>query len=95
VPPAPAPPTPVPPAPAPPTPAPPAPKTVTVSGDITSASGDCPNVTYVVQGRTVVTSDATDFQKGSCSSNRPGRQVEVQGVELANGTIQAAVVIRQ
>ena len=89
------PPAPAPPTPAPPTPAPPAPKAITLSGEITSMSGDCPSVTYVIKGRTVVTTSATDFQKGSCSSVKPGKDVQVQGVELTDGTIRADVVVKQ
>ena len=94
-PPTPAPPTPTPPAPAPPTPTPPTPKAVTLSGTVTSSSGECPTVTYVIKGRTVVTTAATDFQKGSCSSIKAGRDVQVEGVELVDGTIRADVVIKQ
>ena len=77
-----------------PTPAP-TPKAVTLSGTVTSSSGECPTVTYVIKGRTVVTTAATDFQKGSCSSIKAGRDVQVEGVELVDGTIRADVVIRQ
>ena len=38
---------------------------------------------------------ATDFQKGSCSSIKAGRDVQVEGVELVDGTIRADVVIKQ
>jgi hypothetical protein len=74
---------------------PPAPKAVTLSGKVTSISGDCPNVTYVIDGRTVVTSSDTDFQQGGCSSIKVGRDVEVRGVELSNATIRADAVIKQ
>jgi hypothetical protein len=62
---------------------------------VTSLAGACPNVTYVIQGRTVVTTSATDFQNGSCSSVKAGRDVQVQGVELSDGTIRADVVVKQ
>jgi hypothetical protein len=84
------------PTPAPPTPGPPpASKPISLSGTIESSSGTCPDVVYVIAHRTVRTSAGTDFQKGSCSSTKPGKDVQVEGVELADGTIRADVVIRQ
>jgi hypothetical protein len=97
-PPTPAPPTPVPPTPVPPAPTPPpppAPKTVTLSGKIKSSSGTCPNVTYVLKEGTVVTTPATDFQKGSCASIKPGDDIKVEGVELEGGIIRATVVTKK
>ena len=42
----------------------------------------CPNVTYVLKEGTVVTTPATDFQKASCASIKPGDDIKVEGVEL-------------
>ena len=102
-PPTPAPPTPAPPhrhrhrtpAPTPPPPPPPAPKTVTLSGKIKSSSGVCPNVTYVLKEGTVVTTPATDFQKRSCDSIKPGDDIKVEGIELEGGVIRATVVTKK
>jgi hypothetical protein len=40
------------------------------------------NVTYVLEEGTVVTTPATDFQKGSCASIKSGEDIKVEGVEL-------------
>jgi hypothetical protein len=55
-------------------------------------TGDCPNVSYVIKDRTVVTSAATDFQKGPCSKIKTGKDVHVEGVELSDRTIRADIV---
>ena len=69
-----------------PTPSPPpANKPITVSGTVASVSGECPSVTLRVNGVTVVTNSATDFQKGSCDSLKVGREVTVQGTQNAAG----------
>jgi hypothetical protein len=68
---------------------------VTLSGKIKSSSGVCPNVTYVLNEGTVVTTSATDFQKGSCSQIKPGNDIKVEGVELEGGIIRATVVSKK
>ena len=101
--PAPSPPTPSPtptpspePAPTPPPPPPPAPdKPVSFTGTVTAISGQCPNITLVVSGRTVVASGDTDFQKGSCSSLKVDTSVHVEGVEKATGIVNATVIAKQ
>jgi hypothetical protein len=55
----------------------------------------CPNVTYVLKEGTVVTTSATDFQKGSCATIKPGNDIKVEGVELEGGIIRATVVIKK
>jgi hypothetical protein len=55
----------------------------------------CPNVTYVLKEGTVVTTPATDFQKGSCASIKVGDDIKVEGVELEGGIIRATVVIKK
>jgi hypothetical protein len=50
-------------------------------------------MTYLVKDRTVVTTPATDFQKSSCGSIKPGDDLKGEGVELEGGSIRATVVI--
>jgi hypothetical protein len=58
-------------------------------------SDQCPNVTLRVNGVTVVTTSATDFQKGSCNSVMVGREVTVQGMQnAATGIVTATTVVR-
>jgi len=66
-----------------------------LSGKIKSSSGMCPNVTYVLEEGTVVTTPATDFQKGSCASIKSGEDIKVEGVELEGGIIRATVVTKK
>ena len=55
----------------------------------------CPNVTYVLKEGTVVTTPATDFQKGSCATIKVGDDIKVEGVELEGGIIRATAVIKK
>jgi hypothetical protein len=55
----------------------------------------CPNVTYALKEGTVVTTPATDFQKASCASIKPGDDIKVEGVELEGGIIRATVVTKK
>jgi len=55
----------------------------------------CPNVTYVLEEGTVVTTPATDFQKASCASIKPGDDIKVEGIELEGGIIRATVVTKK
>jgi hypothetical protein len=57
-------------------------------------SGQCPNVTLRVNGVTVVTNGATDFQKGNCNGVMAGREITVQGMQNAAGLVTATTVVR-
>ncbi len=72
--------------------APPPPETVT--GAVSSLDGTCPTLTFVVSGRTVHTTSATDFQGGSCNALADGNDVTVEGVEETDNSITATVVRR-
>ena len=52
-------------------------------------------MTFVLKGRTVVTNAKTEFKNGACQSIKAGKDIRVEGVELADRTIQAATVTRQ
>jgi len=52
-------------------------KRVDFSGTITGVSGGCPNVTFTVQGLTIVTDRSTDFTKSKCDDLRRGRDDRV------------------
>jgi all-beta uncharacterized protein/uncharacterized protein DUF5666 len=83
-----------PPAPAPtPTPAPTPPpqpsRRVELDGTIGSVSGECPNVTFTVQGMTIVTDRSTDYTKSRCSDLHRGRDVSGAGMAQPDGTIKA------
>ena len=82
-------PTPTPPPAPTPTPAPPPSKPVEFDGTINSLSGACPNVTFTVQGMTIVTDRSTDYAKSKCTDLRRGRDVSGAGMRQSNGTIKA------
>jgi hypothetical protein len=93
-PPPPAPPAPVPPAPTPPAPAPtpppaPKPEPVDFEGWVIGISGACPNVTLLVNGRTVVTDGRTDFRRGRCRDLSWGDRIRVRGTATSGGAVDA------
>jgi hypothetical protein len=65
---------------------------IELEGVVQSLSGSCPNLTFVVQGYTVVTNSATRFTDGACPSLRNGREVEVDGYLLPDGRVLATEV---
>jgi hypothetical protein len=76
-----------------PTPAPPQPTTVV--GPVSSIVGECPAVTFLINGLTILASSATDFQKGSCKAIKVGTDVTVQGTPNAAGIVIATVIARK
>jgi hypothetical protein len=80
------------PAPAPtptPTPPPAGGQTINLSGRISSLSGTCPEVSFEVDGRTVITSAATDYDDGRCSSLSNRDRVRVSGRTRPDGRVDA------
>ena len=65
---------------------------IRVEGDVTTASGNCPTLEFVVTGRTVRTDHATRFDHGDCKDIKRGADVEVRGVAQAAGWILATRV---
>jgi hypothetical protein len=98
VPPAPTPTPPPEPAPLPPPPLPPPPpppsvgKKVNFDGKLSNLSGLCPGVRFTVDGFTVETDLATDFNKSNCGDVRDGRSVSGEGVTRSDGTIRATEI---
>jgi len=85
-----------PPAPQPPSPPPPSPppqpeppKPVDIKGTVVLALGACPDVAFRVAATTVIASNSTDYERGSCSDIRPGIEVEVRARPRSNGTYDA------
>jgi hypothetical protein len=68
---------------------------VTISGTISNVAGACPNRTFTMQGLTVVTTQATDYEKDrSCSDLADGRTARVRGRGQADGSILATRIDR-
>jgi hypothetical protein len=55
-------------------------------------SGACPSLRFEVAGTQVVTNDRTNFRRGSCRDVRNKLRVEVIGVRLSGGAVEAREV---
>ena len=86
-------PTPSPPPPAPPTSPAPAPAHVSFSGEVTSATGKCPNLTLVVGGRIVITDKTTTFGNISCGDvAKGGEGIKGDGTVISGITVHADTI---
>lgn len=66
-----------------------------VEGVVAGLGGSCPNLTFGVNGQSVVTNAATRFEHAACSDLSNGMRVEVEGVRQASGPIAASKVERK
>jgi hypothetical protein len=66
-----------------------------VEGAIATLKGNCPSITFTVNGTPVTTSSSTRFDNGACSSLKNGDKVEVKGTRPAGGPIAATRVERK
>jgi hypothetical protein len=76
------------PAPAPP----PVPSPVDLDGRISSLTGDCPGITFVVGGTRVIASGATEYLKGNCKHLENGTAVAVVGERDQGGAVRATQI---
>jgi hypothetical protein len=60
-----------------------------VEGTVSGLSGTCPNLTFVVNGTTVVTNSVSKFDDGPCTGVQNGLRVEVEGLRQSNGSLLA------
>jgi trimeric autotransporter adhesin len=65
----------------------PVPGPISLRGDVSGLSGECPNLTFTVDGRLVRTSGATSFDR--CDRLRNGREVRVDGLLQVDGSVLA------
>jgi hypothetical protein len=78
------------PPPPPPPPDPPPPSTeVELDGLVADLSGSCPNLTFVLNGTTVYTDEATGYRQGNCHHVENGRRVYVLGERQPDGRVRA------
>jgi hypothetical protein len=70
-------------------PPPPPVQRVKVKGRVRDLGGSCPNISFTVDGRSVVADAGTRYDDGSCSSMRENRKVEVTGELRNDGRIRA------
>lgn len=66
-----------------------APTTVKIEGVVSTVTGACPTVTFVVGQHSMVTDAATKFDDGLCAQLVPQASVEVRAVRRADGTLLA------
>jgi hypothetical protein len=64
---------------------------VEVEGTASELSGNCPTLTFVVNGTRVTTDGSTRFDTG-CAAVQNGQPIEVEGTLLADGSLSAAEV---
>jgi hypothetical protein len=74
-----------------PTPAPPSPTVLVFDGAVSGLSGSCPNLSFSVGSRRVVTNDNTRFTQGNCRRMRNGLGVDITGT-VSSGTVHATRV---
>jgi hypothetical protein len=67
---------------------------VELSGRIGDVSGACPAIRFELRGRTVYTTSQTDFRKIACDKIDTGTPLEVEGMEMSDGTVRADRVIK-
>jgi hypothetical protein len=66
--------------------------TAAASGTISSLQGSCPSLTFVVDSRTVRTTSATQYLRGSCNALANGTDVTAEGVVETDDSITATSV---
>ena len=62
---------------------------VKVEGIVSGRSGACPALSFSVNGTTVVTNSATQFEDGLCTTIQNGTSVDVKGTQQPSGTVLA------
>jgi Domain of unknown function (DUF5666)/Putative binding domain, N-terminal len=65
---------------------------ITLRGAVNGLTGTCPTVTFTVEGRTVSTSDSTNFKGGNCAKLENGETVSVRGLPTLEGTVNATEI---
>ena len=64
-------------------------KEVTLKGNLESASGTCPTLTFRVDDDVVYTTSVTKYERGECKDVRNDAKVEVRGMLMSDGRVRA------
>jgi hypothetical protein len=64
----------------------------TLRGEVSGLTGRCPAVTFTIDGRTVSTSDSTNYRGGNCGKLSNGDSVRVRGLPTSEGTVNATEI---
>jgi hypothetical protein len=67
-------------------------QTVQLNGVVSQRAGDCPTITFTVQGTTVTADVTTSYSGGSCGDVRNDARVKVTGVQNLNGIVSATAI---
>jgi hypothetical protein len=62
---------------------------IKVDGEVGELNGSCPEISFRLNGQTVYAHGGTKFKGGNCKSMGNGREVEVEGTLMSDGTIRA------
>ena len=64
---------------------------ITLKGDARSASGECPTLTFTLDGRTVYTTKDTEFRDGKCNDLLSSRNtdIKVMGTLMSDNRVLA------
>ena len=65
---------------------------IDLDGRIGSLTGSCPNLSFSLRGRQVLTTSQTRFDDGNCRDMRNGVEVAVDGDLYSDGTVRARTV---
>jgi hypothetical protein len=65
---------------------------ITLQGEVSGLTGACPAVTFTVDGRTVSTTDSTNYRGGNCGKLSNGDSVRVRGLPTLEGTVNATEI---
>jgi hypothetical protein len=65
---------------------------VHVEGSISGLSGQCPALSFSVNGVSIITNGSTDFRKGGCKHVDDSQSVSVDGTRLPGGVVLASQV---
>jgi hypothetical protein len=67
-----------------------------IEGSVGGLKGTCPNLSFGVNGHSIVTTAATGFVPTTpCADLKSGTKVEVEGTHQADGSVQATKVTRK
>jgi hypothetical protein len=68
---------------------------IQLSGKAGPVSGVCPLITFVIKERTIYTTPLTVYTKTSCDRIDKGMDLEIKGMEMSDGRVQAEEVKRK
>jgi hypothetical protein len=60
-----------------------------LQGTVQGLSGSCPTLRFQLGARTVYTTNATTFERGSCSKMKNAMAIDVDGWLMSDNTVRA------